>query len=73
MTFSRWLSLSIFTAAIVGAWQLAQPESKSAPQCIVAPTGNPFTNAACTGDVSKPRLTIAPPEPRKISNEYFSQ
>lgn len=72
MTFSRWLTLSVFTASVVAAWQFAQPEKPKPAQCIAAPTGNPFSNAAMIGE-PKPRLEFVPPETRKISNEYFIQ
>ncbi len=72
MTLSRWLTLSVFAASVVAAWQLAQPEKPKPAQCIAAPTGNPFSNAAMIGE-PKPRLNVVPPPTRKISNDYFTQ
>lgn len=73
MTLSRWISVSIFALAVVAAWQFAQSSAQTAPQQVTTPTGIPLNNAACTDEVSKPQLFVAPPEPPKISLENFRQ
>jgi len=67
MTMSKWLPLSLFVAAVIVAWHLAQPPKQlAAPQSIVP--ANPMNDAVDSRQLIPNRLIVTPAEPMKFSD-----